>query len=71
MRIQVKFFGLIKLNNLFVGLNILLDLNNGKINIFVKLRIDILLFVEVWIKLRLFVFQICIFKMENINFVIY
>lgn len=41
MRIYVKFFGLIKLNNLFVVLNILLDLNNGKINIFVKLRIDI------------------------------
>lgn len=55
MRTQVKFFGSIKSNNLSVALNISSDLNNGKTNIFVKLRIDILLFVEVWTKLRSFV----------------
>lgn len=54
MRTQVKFFGSIKSNNLSVGLNISSDSNNGKTNIFVKL-IDILLFVEVWTKLRSFV----------------
>lgn len=56
MRTQVKFFGSIKSNNLSVGLNISSDSNNGKTNIFfVKLRIDILLFVEVLTQLRSFV----------------
>lgn len=70
MRTQVKFFGSIKSNNLSVGLNISSDSNNGKTNIFVKLRTDIL-FVEVWTKLRSFVLLICTFKMENINSVIH